>query len=160
MGQWYEAYRADVIYEVGSTCVNATYTLNADGSVHVLNQAINFLGQFSNIEGTATVKNASEPAAFDLVFNARKCWTFLDPILFFFFIALKVQKGEYNVITSDYTQYSLVYACRIIPVVNVKLDFIWMLSCVIHFVKKCHMCPFECLFSDAQKHYLHLFTTS
>ena len=87
MGQWYEAYRADVIYEVGSTCVNATYTLNADGSVHVLNQAINFLGQFSTIEGTATVKNASEPAAFELVFNARKCWTFFYPILFFFFIA-------------------------------------------------------------------------
>jgi lipocalin len=63
--------------------VNATYSLNDDRSVHVLNQAINFLGQFSSIVGTATVKNASEPGAFTLSFNASMCLTYSDSTLFF-----------------------------------------------------------------------------
>ncbi|CAF4899048.1 unnamed protein product, partial [Rotaria sp. Silwood2] len=60
--------------------------------------------------GTAKVKNASEPGAFIVTFD--------NPI----------QKGDYNVIKSNYVDYSLVYACRSIPVLETKLEFIWLLS--------------------------------
>jgi lipocalin len=49
--------------------VNATYTPNADGTVGVWNQAVNWLGDYSSIRGTAKVKNASEPAAFIVTFD-------------------------------------------------------------------------------------------
>ncbi|UJR23794.1 hypothetical protein I4U23_026771 [Adineta vaga] len=110
VGLWYEAYRSDIIFEIGSRCVNATYTPNPDGSVAVWNQAVNLLGDYTSIRGTARVKNASEPAAFVVTFD--------NPI----------QKGDYNVITTNYADYALVYACRTIPILDVKLEFIWLLS--------------------------------
>ena len=67
---WYEAYRSNgVVFEIGSECVNATYTLNADGTVGVWNQAINLLGQYSTIRGSASVKNSMEPAALEVIFE-------------------------------------------------------------------------------------------
>ena len=67
---WYEAYRSNgVIFEIGSKCVNATYTLNADGTVGVWNQAINLLGQYSTIRGSASVKNSMQPAALEVIFE-------------------------------------------------------------------------------------------
>ena len=69
-GLWYEAYRSNgVIFEFGSKCVNATYTLNDDGTVGVWNQAINFFGQYSSIRGSAAVKNSIEPAALEVTFE-------------------------------------------------------------------------------------------
>jgi len=70
LGLWYEVYRSDILFEVGDRCVNATYTANSDGTVGVWNQAVNFLGDYSSIRGTAKVKNASEPAAFVVTFNS------------------------------------------------------------------------------------------
>ncbi|CAF1007729.1 unnamed protein product [Adineta steineri] len=110
VGLWYEAYRSDIIFEVGSRCVNATYTPNSDGSVAVWNQAVNILGDYTSIRGTARVKNASEPAAFVVTFDSP------------------LQKGDYNVLTSNYVDYSLVYACTNVPVLDIKLEFIWLLS--------------------------------
>jgi lipocalin len=69
VGFWYEVYRSDIIFEVGSRCVNATYTPNADGTVGVWNQAVNFMGDYTSIRGSAKVKNASEPAAFIVTFD-------------------------------------------------------------------------------------------
>ncbi|CAF4884091.1 unnamed protein product [Rotaria sp. Silwood1] len=110
VGLWYEAYRSDIVFEIGSKCVNATYTPNPDGTVGVWNQAVNWLGDYTSIRGTAKVKNASEPGAFIVTFD--------NPI----------QKGDYNVIKSNYVDYGLVYACRTIPILDVKLEFIWLLS--------------------------------
>ncbi|CAM4827731.1 unnamed protein product [Rotaria magnacalcarata] len=109
-GFWYEAYRNENFFEIGYTCSNATYTKNDDGSVGVQNQAHNFFGTYKSIFGTAKVKNASEPAAFELDFPKP------------------IPKGDYNVITSNYVDYSLVYSCHILPVLNVKSELIWILS--------------------------------
>ncbi|CAF2923580.1 unnamed protein product [Rotaria sp. Silwood2] len=109
VGLWYEAYRSNVIFEIGSKCVNATYTPNSDGSVGVWNQAINLFGHYTSIKGSATVKNSIEPAALQVTFDNPN------------------QKGDYNVIATDYVNYSLVYACRNIPVIG-KWEFIWLLS--------------------------------
>ncbi|CAF1066646.1 unnamed protein product [Rotaria sordida] len=110
VGLWYESYRNDIIFETGAKCVNATYTSNPDGTVAVWNQAINWLGEYTSIRGTAKPKSASEPGAFIVTFDSP------------------LQKGDYNVIKSNYVDYSLVYACRNIPVLNIKLEFIWLLS--------------------------------
>jgi apolipoprotein D and lipocalin family protein len=109
VGFWYEAYRSDILFEVGARCVNATYTPNPDGTVGVWNQEITLVGDYSSIRGSAKVKNASEPAAFIVTFN-----TF--------------EKGDYNVITTNYVDYALVYACQNIPIIDRKFEFIWILS--------------------------------
>jgi hypothetical protein len=41
---------------------------------------------------------------------------------------LLVQKGDYNVITSNYVDYAVVYACQTIPVIDKNIEFIWFLS--------------------------------
>ncbi len=43
----------------------------------------------------------------------------------FFFL---VEKGDYNVITTNYVDYALVYACQNIPIIDRKVEFIWILS--------------------------------
>ena len=44
------------------------------------------------------------------------------------FLLALVQKGDYNVLTTNYDDYALVYACRTVPILDVKLEFIWFLS--------------------------------
>lgn len=56
-------------FQVGTKCVNATYTANADGTVGVWNQAIDRSGQYTSIRGTAKVKNPAEPAALAVTFD-------------------------------------------------------------------------------------------
>ena len=43
--------------------------MNSDGTVGVWNQAVNWLGDYTSIHGTARVKNASEPGAFIVTFD-------------------------------------------------------------------------------------------
>lgn len=75
VGFWYEAYRNDFVFEIGNRCVNATYGLNADGTVSVWNQAVNFLDDYTSIRGSAKVKNASVPGAFVVTFdNPSTIW--------------------------------------------------------------------------------------
>ncbi|CAF1097004.1 unnamed protein product [Didymodactylos carnosus] len=106
-GLWYEIERSDIIFELGSRCVNATYTLNPNGTVDVFNQEINLMGEYTSIHGTATVKDPKVPAAFVVQFNSGI-------------------KGDYNVISTDYINYSLVYACE--SILGLKVEFIWILS--------------------------------
>ena len=112
---------------MGSKCVNATYTANTDGTVGVFNQAINGLGAYTSIRGFAKVKDPSEPAALSVVFdNPSKictwlCWNSSS-------VALLDQAGDYNVISTDYYQYALVYSCRKIPTLVNKFETAWILS--------------------------------
>jgi apolipoprotein D and lipocalin family protein len=110
LGVWYEAYRNNNNFEFGFICANATYTKNADGSIRIFDQALNIFGTGASLLGTARVKNASEPAALEA--------TFPPPIL----------KTNYNVITTDYDQYSLVYSCNKPFAFSIKTEFIFMLS--------------------------------
>ncbi|CAF0997621.1 unnamed protein product [Didymodactylos carnosus] len=103
-GFWYEFERSNIIFEIGSKCENATYNLNPNGTVGLLNQAINIWNQYVSYTGIATVKDPKEPAAFIVEFTT----------------------GDYNVITTNYKDYSLVYACE--EVFGIKADFIWILS--------------------------------
>ena len=40
MGKWYEIEKYPVIFELGQKCVTADYTLESNGKVKVVNQAI------------------------------------------------------------------------------------------------------------------------
>ncbi|CAF2553846.1 unnamed protein product [Rotaria sp. Silwood2] len=100
VGLWYETYRSNVIFEIGSKCVNATYTPNSDGTVGVWNQAISLFGKYTSIRGSARVKHSIEPAALEVTFDNPN------------------QKSDYNVLATDYDTYSLVYAYRNIPIIG------------------------------------------
>lgn len=52
MGRWYEIARLDHRFERGMTDVTATYSLNPDGSVKVVNRGLRD-GVWKDIEGTA-----------------------------------------------------------------------------------------------------------
>lgn len=95
---------------MGTKCVNATYTANADGSVGVWNQAVDRSGQYTSIRGTAQVKNADDPAALEVTFDNPG------------------QRGDYNVLATNYNEYSLVYSCRVIPNTDQKFEVAWILS--------------------------------
>lgn len=58
-----------MVFQLGTKCVNATYTANPDGSVGVWNQAIDGQGKYTSIRGSARVKNAAEPAGLVVVFD-------------------------------------------------------------------------------------------
>lgn len=52
MGQWYEIARLDHRFERGMTDVSASYALNDDGTVRVVNRGLKN-GQWKSVEGTA-----------------------------------------------------------------------------------------------------------
>ncbi|MFZ1375832.1 MAG: lipocalin family protein [Geothrix sp.] len=61
LGEWHEVARLDHRFERGLTKVTATYSLNADGSVKVLNRGWNAAkGQWSQAEGRAVLIGSSQ----------------------------------------------------------------------------------------------------
>ncbi|CAF0930090.1 unnamed protein product [Adineta ricciae] len=110
LGAWYEIERNNIIFEVASKCENATYTANDNGTVGVWNQAITEYSGYYSIHGIAQVKDPAEPGALEVIFSNPP------------------RKGDYNVITTDYSEYALVYACEPIPIIGVRMEFIWILS--------------------------------
>ncbi|CAF2043008.1 unnamed protein product [Rotaria magnacalcarata] len=110
LGLWYEIERNNIIFEIASKCENATYTDNHNGTVGVYNQAITAYGGYYTIHGVAVAKDPSEPGALEVIFSNPP------------------RIGDYNVITTNYDEYALVYACQSIPILSYKLEFIWLLS--------------------------------
>lgn len=55
LGTWYEVQRYEAQNQTGLDCVNARYSLNADGSVEVDNTGYTSAGQFIQFVGRATV---------------------------------------------------------------------------------------------------------
>ena len=119
-----------MIFQVGTKCVNATYTGNADGSIGVWNQAIDGQGKYTSIRGTARVKDPAEPAALTVVFdNPGKS----DALLRLSSLSIAGdgfagQTGNYNVLTTKYDEYALVYSCQKIPNMPNKFEMMWLLS--------------------------------
>lgn len=110
IGTWYENSRtADIPFESGN-CVQAEYTLNADGSVKVDNsQVIN--GERSHALGRAVPDKT----------NANTLW-----VSFSTGIIGRLTQGNYQVIDTDYESFSLVYSCT--NALFWKIEYSWILS--------------------------------
>ena len=88
-GVWYEQKRdKSILFEYGE-CVQAGYSKRDDGLINVHNSQYNaFSGKVDDVKGTAEC-------------NGAKCL-----VGFFLF-----RDGDYQVIDTDYTNYSVVYSC-------------------------------------------------
>merc|ERR1711976_111513 len=94
MGRWYEIERIPTIYQTGQYCVFATYTLQDDGHVEVINAGLDKNGEEVSIVGDAVCSNEQEPAKCGVRFFEDQPY------------------GNYWVIDTDYKTYSLVYSCQ------------------------------------------------
>lgn len=103
MGTWYELARIDHRFEKGLTQVSATYSLNADGSVAVLNRGYDSAKQaWREAQGKARFLGQADEAALNV--------SFFGPFY-----------GGYNVVSLD-DQYQTAL------VIGSSLDYMWILS--------------------------------
>lgn len=103
MGTWYELARIDHRFEKGLTQVTATYSLNADGSVTVLNRGYDpAKQQWREAQGKACFLRQADEAALKV--------SFFGPFY-----------GGYNVVSLD-DQYQTAL------VIGSSVDYVWILS--------------------------------
>ena len=103
MGTWYELARIDHRFEKGLTQVSATYNLNADGSVAVLNRGYDPAKQaWREAQGKARFLGQADEAALKV--------SFFGPFY-----------GGYNVVSLD-DQYQTAL------VIGSSTDYMWILS--------------------------------
>ncbi|KAK1162653.1 apolipoprotein Db [Acipenser oxyrinchus oxyrinchus] len=108
LGTWYEIEKLPACFEKGN-CVQATYSLNEDATIKVLNQEVLPNGKTHSIEGTAVSRNLEEPAKLGVSFS------FFQPY------------SPYWVLSTDYESHSLVYSCsNVLGIFYV--DFAWILA--------------------------------
>ncbi|XP_046353923.2 apolipoprotein D-like [Haliotis rufescens] len=103
LGTWYEDERFFAVYEIGAECAQANYSMKANGHVRVLNS-----GTGRSIEGDAYAPDPSEPAKLLVKFF---WWQ---------------RPGNYWVVETDYSNYSVVYSC--IDLYFMHLDTAWLLT--------------------------------
>ena len=106
-GHWYEITRYPYVSELGSTCGQAMYVAQDDGSVRVENRGRNLDGSPDSITGTAYAEDPAHPAELTLYFDEGF-------------------KGDYNVIRTDYNNSALVYSCT--DLIGFHIEYTWFLS--------------------------------
>lgn len=105
-GKWHEVVRIkDIPFESGD-CVTANYSMNADGSLKVVNSQ-NLNGVYDTIEGTAMCDQEISGQCY-VKFSKFQPW------------------GDYKVIETDYENYSIVYSCT--NIAFVYQDMAWILA--------------------------------
>ncbi|XP_066987843.1 apolipoprotein D-like [Macrobrachium rosenbergii] len=92
LGKWFEIARVPMVFEYGQTCNYAEYTDRGDGTVGVHNAGLDADGTFTEIFGF--VETTEVPGALAL---------HLDGVPF---------TGSYNVLDTDYENYTTVYSCQ------------------------------------------------
>ncbi|KAL6104006.1 apod [Pungitius sinensis] len=107
LGKWYEIQRLPHAFQYGE-CSTATYSLQSPGVVGVFNRELLANGTINSISGSATAKDASEPAKLLVSFFEN------------------APPAPYWVLSTDYDNYTLVYSCTDLELVHV--DFAWIMS--------------------------------
>nr|XP_040027708.1 apolipoprotein D-like [Gasterosteus aculeatus aculeatus] len=107
LGNWYEIQRLPHAFQYGD-CSTATYSLQSPGVVGVLNRELLANGTIDSISGSATAKDASEPAKLLVSFFEN------------------APPAPYWVLSTDYDSYTLVYSCTDLELLHV--DFAWIMS--------------------------------
>ena len=108
LGKWYEQARDKSFRFSKGECVQADYSLNEKKNVHVHNSEV--------VEGKRT---AAEGEAV-LVDNFKLEVTFGENPL------SKYIKGDYQILRTDYENYSLVYSCT--DLYLAKMELVWILA--------------------------------
>ena len=109
MGRWYEVARSSSIPFEHGECSEANYRILETGDVGVENtEVIN--GVRNSVKGTAYA-NKSNPFQFGLDFGG-----FMDKFI----------KGDYQVVNTDYTGFTVVYSCTNLYVA--RSEWIWILT--------------------------------
>ncbi|KAF2351042.1 Lipocalin/cytosolic fatty-acid binding domain, partial [Trinorchestia longiramus] len=105
LGRWFEAERYPTAFETDQSCVTADYGAIDDTTISVTNTAILPDGTVTSISGTATATDV--PGQLILQFPNEAV-------------------GFYNVLGTDYENYSTVYACS--QVGTYRTQYAWILS--------------------------------
>ncbi|XP_033755603.1 apolipoprotein D-like [Pecten maximus] len=111
LGIWYELYRFPTSYESGQKCITANYTLQANNHVYVHNEGFEpKTGKPSIAIGDAYQNDVqNSPSKLKIRFAAHTPY------------------GNYWVLKTDYTSYTLIYSC--IDIVGIShLEQAWIMS--------------------------------
>jgi apolipoprotein D and lipocalin family protein len=128
VGKWFEIAREKTTPFQNGDCTTAEYSLNNDGSVKVVNTQLLPNGKKKSGIGKATP--TSDPFILQVAFSD----TFWG----------KLFKGDYQVVETDYENYSIVYSCT--DLVVGRIEYYWILSRTNH------------IESDKTVNYLKLFS--
>lgn len=109
-GKWYEIAREKSTPFQKGDCTTAQYSQNEEGSVTVLNTELLPNGQYQSAQGKAI--STSDPFRFKVSFSDS------------FFG--KLFKGDYQVVETDYDNFSIVYSCTDLLVG--RIEYYWLLS--------------------------------
>lgn len=109
LGKWYEIARSEAMPFEKYECVQAEYSIKENGNIEVKNSQYDGKDRLYAIGEAVTT---SDPFALKVSFS--------DSILG------KLFSGNYQVINTDYSNYSIVYSCTNVYVAHV--EFIWILS--------------------------------
>jgi len=112
LGTWYEYTNVFEFYQIGSTCVRATYT-DLGNEIGVFNEQINSLtGNYGNVKGSAKLTKRS--GEFIVGFSSIP-------------FARQGTVANYRVVDTDYTSYAIVYNCN--PFLGfMKKESLWLLT--------------------------------
>lgn len=106
LGTWYERARVKNIRFEKGDCVSAQYSLNADNTVKVINsQYVN--GQYESMQGQAYCESQKSGQCY-VRFSDNQPW------------------GDYEVVKTDYENFSIVYSCTNLYVAHYKIA--WVLA--------------------------------
>ena len=109
IGTWYEQFRDKTIQYEFFDCNQAHYSLNADNTIAVHNTEYDVVsGKFNGAEAVAKC-------------NGPLCKVYFSPQF----------GGDYRVISTDYSNYAIVYSCEDnlpFSVPGFKDDYLWILS--------------------------------
>jgi len=106
-GRWFEIQKFPAIYEIDSKCITADYSQLTEDSIKVVNSGQRDSdGTPYNIVGNATATDVS--GRFEVYFENVPA------------------PGSYNVLHTDYHQYTTIYSCS--SVGPVSIQYAWILS--------------------------------
>ena len=109
-GIWYERFRDKSVWYEQGDCVQAKYTKRSDGSLEVRNT--------QRKPGQSSIKTASRAARATCKEPSGQCY-----VSFY-----KIDRGDYAILDTDFTNYAVVKECENILFGLFRQEFVWILT--------------------------------